>query len=496
MFSIIQDRIYFCREKICQLLKLQGHHGYIVGGLVRDIIMERQTNDIDIAVDGNALIIASAVAEEFGGKFVVLDKANSIARVVIIGEGEQWHIDFSSFSGDIESDLARRDFTIDAMAVELEGFSFEVPMRIIDPCSGREDINNKVLRAVSDGTFRDDAVRLLKAVRLAAELDFEIEQHTELLIRECAQSVSKVSGERIREELLRLLHLPGAAYNLRRLDDLGLLTALLPEIADGKGVGQPTVHFWDVFEHSLQTVATLEFVIHENEWEYSNGEMLATAIWSKQIEEHLSREISKGSNHRVLLKIAALLHDVAKPGTKILDDNGRARFIGHAKQSAELVTNIMERLRFSGRETKLVEDMVMHHLHPVQMATEGLPSSKAVYRYFRDRGDSAIDVLLLALADFLACLGPLVTMRGWRKHCQLMSYILEEYKEQQSRVPPDKIVNGHDLMEKFGMASGPLLGGLLNILREAQASGDINNREEALALAEKELNKQRCGVKY
>lgn len=496
MFSAIQDRIFFYRDRICRLLKLQGHHGYVVGGFVRDIILERQTNDIDIAVDGDALTIAKAVAEEFGGKFVVLDRTNNIARVVVVEEERQWHLDFSYFSDDIELDLARRDFTIDAMAMELEGLSMESPMKIIDPFSGREDIKNKVLRAVSDRAFKDDAARLLKAVRLAAELNFEIDQHTEFLIRECSQSVSKVAGERIREELLRLLHLPGAVHNLRRLDNLGLLTALLPEMMDGKGVGQPTVHFWDIFEHSLQTVAAIEFVMRESDWEYSNGEMLATAIWSEEIEKHLSQEVSKGSNHRVLLKIAALLHDVAKPRTKILDDNGRARFLGHAKQGAELVINIMERLRFSGRETKLVEDMVMHHLHPVQMAIEGgLPTSKAVYRYFRDRGDSGIDILLLALADYLACLGPLATMKGWRRHCRLISYILEEYEEQQARIQPVKIVNGYDLMEKFGLASGPLLGELLKMLHEAQASGDINNREEALALAENELNKQRCGAK-
>jgi len=495
MFSTIQDRIFFYRDRICHLLELQGHRGYIVGGFVRDIFLERQTNDIDIAVDGNALTIAEAIAEEFKGKFVVLDRANKIARVVVIEEDGQWHMDFSSFSGDIESDLARRDFTIDAMAVDLVGLSAESPLKVIDPFSGREDLKNKVLRAVSDGTFENDAVRLLKAVRLAAELDFEIEQHTEILIREYSQFLSKVAGERIREELIRLLHLPVAVHNLRRLDNLGLLTVMLPEMMDCKEVGQPTVHFWDIFEHSLQTVATLEFIMHESDWEYSNGEMLTTAIWSEEIEEHLSLEVSKGSNHRVLLKIAALLHDVAKPRTKVLDDNGRARFIGHAKQGAELATNIMERLRFSGRETRLVEDMVMHHLHPVQMATEGLPSSKAVYRYFRDRGDSAIDVLLLALADFLACLGPLVTMEGWKQHCRLISYILEEHKEQQAKISPIKIVNGYDLMEKFGLPSSPLLGELLKMLGEAQASGDINNREEALALAEKELSKQRCGAR-
>jgi poly(A) polymerase len=495
MFSTIQDYIFTHRDRISHLLTNHGCHGYIVGGLIRDMLLDRQTSDIDIAVDGNALNIAKNVAEEFDGKFVVLDRVNNIARVVIGEEAKQWHLDISSFSGDIESDLARRDFTINAMAVDLSDFDLNNPLKLVDPFSGREDLKNKVLRAVSDCIFEQDAARLLRAVRLAMELSLEVDQHTECLIRECSQYVTKVAGERVREELLRLLSLPRAAYNLRYLDSLGLLGALIPELMDGKEVEQPTVHFWDVFEHSLQTVATLEFVIRENDWPYSNGEMLDTVIWSEDIEGHLSREVSSGSNHRILLKIAALLHDVAKPKTKLVDDSGRARFFGHTMQGAAMVTGIMERLRFSGSETKLVEDMVKHHLHPVQMATEGLPTSRAIYRYFRDTGDSGIDILFLALADYLACLGHLVTMRGWRNHCRLISYIMEEHEKQQIKIHPVKLVNGHDLMEKFGLASGPLLGELLSMLYEAQASGDINNREEALALAEKELDKQRCATR-
>ena len=459
------------------------------------MLLDRQTSDIDIAVDGNALNIAKNVAEEFGGKFVVLDRVNNIARIVIGEETKQWHMDISSFSGNIRSDLARRDFTINAMAVELGDFDPNNALKLVDPFSGREDLKNKVLRAVSDCIFEQDAARLLRAVRLAMELGLEVDQHTECLIRGCSQYVTKVAGERVREEFLRLLGLPRAAHNLRYLDSLGLLGALIPELMDGKEVEQPTVHFWDVFEHSLQTVATLEFVIRESDWLYSNGEMLQTAIWSENIEGHLSQEISSGSNHRILLKIGALLHDVAKPKTKLVDDRGRARFFGHTMQGAAMATGIMERLRFSGRETKLVEDMVKHHLHPVQMATEGLPTSRAIYRYFRDTGDSGIDILFLALADYLACLGPLVTMRGWRRHCRLISYIMEEHEKQQIKIYPVKLVNGHDLMERFGLASGPLLGELLSILCEAQASGDINNREEALALAESELNKQRCATR-
>jgi poly(A) polymerase len=495
MFSTIQDYIFAHRDRIIHLLANHGCHGYIVGGFIRDTLLGRQTSDIDIAVSGNALDIAQNVAEEFGERFVVLDRVNNIARVVIGEEEKQWHMDFTSFLNDIESDLSRRDFTINAMAVNLSEFNPNTSWKLVDPFSGREDLKNKVLRVVSDYVFEQDAVRLLRAVRLAMELNLEIDQHTEYLIRGCSQYIIKVAGERVRGELLRLLSLPRAAHNLRYLDSLGLLKALFPEMMDGKGVEQPTVHFWDVFEHSLWTVAALEFVTRENDWPYSNREMLDTAIWSEKIEGYLSQEVSSGSNHRILLKIGALLHDVAKPKTKFVDDSGRARFFGHTMQGAAMVTSIMERLRFSGRETKLVADMVRNHLRPVQMATEGLPTSRAIYRYFRDTGDSGIDILFLTLADYLACLGPLMTMRGWGKHCHLVSYILEEHEKQQTKVQPIKLVNGHDLMERFGLTSGPLLGKLLSILYEAQASGDINNREEALALAEKELNMQRCAMR-
>ena len=174
------------------------------------------------------------------------------------------------------------------------------------------------------------------------------------MIRSHCQAVTQVPGERTREELLRLLAPPRAAYYLRYLDELGLLLGLIPELAEGKGVEQPTVHFWDVFDHSLQTVAAVEFLLRESDWEYGNEDMLSTAPWSETIDRHLSQEVSSGSHHKVLLKLGALLHDIAKPMTKSIDDTGRARFLGHAKQGAAMTATILERLRFSKREVSLV----------------------------------------------------------------------------------------------------------------------------------------------
>ncbi|MDH4068443.1 MAG: hypothetical protein OEU97_05925, partial [Dehalococcoidia bacterium] len=264
--------------KISQLLTIQKKQGYIVGGFIRDRLLKRRTNDIDIAVSGDAISIARKIAKQLGGKFVLLDDVHNVARVVVI-EGEQpekpaqnqelrgteWHFDFSSFKGDIKSDLARRDFTINAMAVELSQFAAawtanrmrsrksaaavaqkRPSLKLIDPFSGKQDLRDKIVRRVSQQIFEADAARLLRAVRLAGELNFTIEPETESLIRRYSQSITDVPGERVREELLRLVSLPRAAYYLRYLDKLGVLFTLIPELAEGKGVEQPTVHFWDV----------------------------------------------------------------------------------------------------------------------------------------------------------------------------------------------------------------------------------------------------------
>jgi poly(A) polymerase len=262
-------------------------------------------------------------------------------------------------------------------------------------------------------------------------------------------------------------------------------------------VEQPTVHFWDVFEHSLQTVAATEFLLRESDWDYGNEEMLSTTPWSETIDKHLSQEVSKGSNHKVLLKLGGLLHDIAKPMTKSIDDTGRARFLGHPKQGAAMTVDVLERLRFSNREVSLVESLVYHHLRPAQMANGELPTQRAIYRYFRDTGEAGIDILLLALADYLASRGPLASMEEWRRVCQLADYILAEHDKQQVKVLPVKLIDGDDIMDEFDLTPGPLVGRLLATVNEAHASGELSTREEALALVQRELpavSKQKARV--
>jgi len=472
------------------LLAEQGIKSYLVGGFVRDLLLKRDTADIDIALAADVLEVAPRLADALGGRFIRLDEANKVGRVVVKDKkapsGGRWQLDFAAFEGSIERDLGRRDFTIDAMAVDLDELA-KGDVSLIDPFNGRADLKDRIIRAVSDTAFSSDAARLLRAARLAAELDFTIDSRTEALIKQSCQLITAVAGERLREEMLRLLAVPDSGRFLPYLDELGLLTALFPEVAVAKGVGQPKEHFWDVFEHSLKAVAAVDFILHRGSWEYAGDQVLAAVPWSEALARHFARPVSNGSTRRSLLKLAALLHDVAKPQTKALTEDGRTRFLGHGKEGAAIAAEILGRLRFSGKEVKLVEIMIKHHLRPGQMSQEEMPTRRAIYRYFRDCGEAGIDILYLSLADHLATRGPRLNLTGWQEHARLVEYVMAQHAEQEKLVAPAKLVSGHDLINTFGMKPGPRMGQLLEAVREAQASGEMATREEALALVRERL---------
>jgi len=491
--NLVEPKASSLLTKVSHFLTEHGIQSYLVGGFVRDVLLGRDTADIDIAIAADALEVAPKIATALGGKYVPLDEVNRIGRVVLINEGTpssrgQWELDFSTFKGSIEQDLARRDFTIDAMAVNLrergrkleKGFTPPSPPILIDPFNGWNDLHQGVIRSVAETAFESDAARLLRAVRLAAELGFSIDTETEALIRRYSHLIANVAGERIREELLQLLAISQAKQLLPYLDELGLLTAIMPELARTKGVEQPKEHFWNVFDHSLKTVEAVDFLLRQGTWEYADEGVLAMAPWSAALAEHFELEVSHDSTRRLLLKLAALLHDIAKPQTKAIDAGGRIRFLGHAKEGAATAVNILKRLRFSSKEIKLVETMVRHHLRPVQMSHDELPSHKAIYRYFRDTGEASIDIIFLSLADHLATRGPHLNLAQWQEHAQMVEYVMAQRFEQETLVAPPKLVNGHDLINIFGMIPGPKIGEILEAVREAQASGELANRQEAL----------------
>ena len=459
---------------------------YLVGGCVRDRFLGRPGKDIDLAIGGDPFAIGRELADFIGGTFLILGQDHRAARVVQPRAQTSGRVvDLTPLRGTVHEDLSRRDFTVDAMALPLsltatEGWADG----IIDPFEGREDLARGVIRAVETSVFRDDPVRLMRAVRIAAGLGFSIDGPTRALILRDAHLVGTVAGERVRDELLGIIARDGAKEQLQTLDALGLLCCIIPELDAAKGVDQPREHYWDVFDHSLHTVEAVERVTVPE----SSDPVAARVPWTPAIEARFALEATDAHTRRTVLKLGGLLHDIAKPYTKTVDATGRTRFLGHHIMGAKMAREVTSRMRLGRRGADMVCSLVEHHLRPTQMAQGGeLPTPRAVNRYFRDVGDVAVDNLYLSLADHLAARGPDLKMEGWGRHAATIGHILDLSAGQQQPQRKRKLVTGHDLMLQFGLDPGPLIGELLAGLQDAQAVGEVETREEALAWVDGEL---------
>ena len=467
---------------------------YLVGGSVRDLLLGRETGDIDVAVTTDASTVGRGLASSLAGRLVPLDELRGIWRVVIPNGEASWSVDVNSIDGDILKDLGRRDFTIDAMAASFaDAGAGRLGIGVIDPFGGRADLTAGVIRSVSPSVFKEDPARLLRAPRLAAQLRMEIVEDTANQIQRDAHLVTTVASERVRDELLKLLAESCAADSIRRLDRLELLCRVIPELEEARDVSQPREHQWDVFNHLIETVGKVEAVLqpsHSPVAFYSDSHPSFESI-----HRHFAEEVSDGHTRTTLLKLAGLLHDVAKPVTKSVENSGRIRFLGHHTEGAVMSARILRRLRLSGRGVELVRLMVHHHLRPSQMAQrDELPSRKAMYRYYRDTGDAAIDILFLNMADYLAARGPQLGSSEWSAHCRIIESILSESVEGEAHEPLPKLITGHDIMSTLAVGPGPRVGRLLELAREAQASGEITTREEALELIDTNLESGGTGA--
>jgi putative nucleotidyltransferase with HDIG domain len=488
--------------QVASILKEQGVVVYLAGGFLRDALLNRPSNDVDLAVMGDPLALAHGVAHTLGGHYVLLDEALPTARVVFQGASDDAGIvyfDFCQFRGDdILADLAQRDFTINALALDLSladalpalsrlATGSPAALPLLDPFGGLADLRAGLIRAVHDGVFQDDPLRLLRAVRFVAQLGFQIEPHTQALIRRYSALAARPAGERVCEEIVKIMSAPGAGEHLRLLDSLELLTVVIPELDSLRGVTQPQEHYWDVFEHSLQTVSAAERLLDSLQNPHPT---LPRITWEGRVGEklraHFAEVLAADRPRTIAFKLAALLHDIAKPQTRSVEPDGRIRFINHQIVGLPIVEDILRRLRFSRREIAVILTVIEHHLRPGQLTDEPTVSKRAVYRFFRDTGAEGIDILFLSLADHLATRGPLLNPDHWAQHVAMTQAMLSYYLAPEPAAAPARLITGDDILA-LGVASGPRVGELLDQVREAQAAGEVRTREEALAFARAQI---------
>ncbi len=503
-------------QQTAQYFAAQQRQAYLVGGSLRNMLLGEACDDLDIVVEGEAHRLARHLTDTLGGYYARLhDKAS---RVIVKAETGDITLDIASLHGQsLEEDLRTRDFTVNALAAPLDE---TLSMQLIDPLHGEEDLRARRLRAVNDAVFQADPLRMLRAVRLMTRYQFSLDTGTQELIRRDAALVPAVAPERIHDELYAILEPDGATAHLRLLDELGLLTELIPELIPAKGMRQPNPHYWDVFEHSLETVGALELIARACVLDAQENVSDAQAHMSDAINRvpthasatlaHLTPNATTAAylaNIQSLLKeaeeqgifslaeltaprmkMAALLHDIGKPVTYTAAEDGSIRFYAHPQMGAPIALHITRRLSASVRDRRLAQLVAAHHMRPGQLGQDGEVTPRAIRRYFVDLGPAGITIALFSLADHLATFGPQPLTSAWERHLSVVSLLLTRYIRERDSILPPRLLSPEELMRRLKLEPGPLVGQLLDAIAEAQSEGTIHSKEEALWLAEERLS--------
>jgi tRNA nucleotidyltransferase/poly(A) polymerase len=443
---------------------------WVVGGAVRDRLLAREVDDVDLVVDGDVRAAAKRVARETGGPMFALSQEFGAWRV--LAPDRSWRIDLSPLrGGDLHADLALRDLTVNAIAEPLQGGE------PIDPTGGRGDLAARRLRMTGPAAFSDDPLRVVRLGRLALVLGFELDAETVAAARAAAGGLQRVSGERVFAELNLLLAHDRAPEGIRLLAQVGALEAVLPEVAALDGVQQNRYHDRDVLGHTLEVLAEA-IALERHPTVVFGGEHAARlqAILAEPLADGLARSLG--------LRWGALLHDAAKPATQlVLEDGEIGGFPGHDVQGAELARGVLTRLRASDRLRTHVAALTRHHLRLGFLVHSAPLDARALYGYLTATEPVEVDVTLLSVADRLATRGR-KSDEAISRHIALAREILPAvlaWRAAGGRPAP--LVRGDALAERLGITPGPEVGRVLAALSEAQYAGEISTPEEAVELA-------------
>lgn len=455
------------------------------------MLLGREVHDLDFVLPGDGLAAAKAVANKLRGAFYPLDKDRDTGRVVWTdSSGKRWHLDFAVFrNSDLDGDLAARDLTINAIAIDIDH-----PQYLIDPLGGAADLLASQIRACAPTSFATDPLRILRAARLAVTYKFRILPDTLMGMRTAAGALERVSAERLRDEIFRITDCPQPSACINVLDTIGGLSVVFPELDALRGLKQSTPHVHDAWHHTLDVLSRLEQVVSilTAGFNPDSASNLYTAVVSHRLGRYRERittqmvsDLSEGRTLRSLLFFAALYHDAGKPETQHADMDGRIRFFDHDRVGAEILGRRSHWLHLSNHEIDWLKRVVRYHLRPILLGyRDELPTRRTIYRFYRQAKDAGVGVCILSLADVWGTYGPGMPVEVWSKQVDVVRSLLEAWWERPTEiVTPPMFVNGSDLMAEFSLLPGPIIGKLLDEIQEAAAVGDIQDRQQAIALA-------------
>ena len=477
---------------ILRPLVVNGPPVYLIGGAVRDLLLKRPAHDFDFAMPGDVRRVARAIADALDGAFYMLDDERSTARVIFNdAETGRFVLDFAALRAEtLEGDLRARDFTINAIAMDAKHSK-----ELIDPLHGAQDLKDKCLRMCTPQSFEDDPLRVLRAVRQALSYQFRILPDTWHAMQAAAPQLARVSMERKRDEVFRMAEGRGFATALRMLDQLAVLEQLFPEAAVLEGVALPSDHTPNVWGHTLSVVRKLEALINvlvdahkEDDVASLHLGMAATQLhrFRSVLAIYYAQEPVPGRSQRGLLKLAALLHDVGKPAAMQTDEDGTLHFAGHDEAGGKMALKRGSALTLSNEEATRMKAIIENHMRLHFLAKAPQPVCKRdVYRFFKASGAAGVDVCLLSLADIMAAYSPVLpAVEHWLAELDVVDAMFTGwFEEYEQVVAPPRLLTGKDLIRELGMRPGSRMGDLLADIEEAQACGEVANREQVLAFA-------------
>jgi poly(A) polymerase len=457
-------------DPLAALAQVVGERpAWLVGGAVRDRLLDRATTDFDVVVDGDPEPLARAAGRGAGGHAFALSEAFGAWRVV--ARDHSWQLDVLALNGaTLAEDLARRDLTVNAIAQPLADAG-----TLVDPFGGVNDLEAHRLAMVAPRSFSADPLRVLRLARLAAQLGFDVAPTTADHARRSAPDLDGVAPERVFAELRSLLTGPRPLEGLALMDELGVTAAVLPELAALDGVTQSEYHHLDVAGHTRAVLAETIALI-DDPTRLGIDDPLAAAV-TAALAQPLANELTRGQ----VLRLGALLHDIAKSRTRGVTAEGRVTFMGHDALGAEMAGEILQRLRASDRLCGHVAALTRHHLALGFLVHRTPLSRRDVYAYLTRCAPIGVDVTVLSVADRLATRGRNAT-QAIARHCELARELLGEALAYESR-PPRPPLRGDELAAALGIAPGPQLGPLLAELTAAAFAGEVRDREQALLLA-------------
>ena len=449
---------------------------YVVGGTLRDICLGRPTQDVDFAMMGDVVRFAKGFANHLGAAYVSMDAERGEARVVY---RKREIFDFARLKGDtIIADLHHRDFTINAMACPLARLLTRAAPEIIDPHGGWHDLRARRMRMVSHLSFVEDPLRLLRAFRFAANLDFTLDPVTLAAMETVTPRLRDVAVERIHSELLKLFAAPSSSPRLVTMARLGLLDALFPELAATRGLPYRPGDPLDVFEHSIRTYQAVEDLIN------APGSHLPDI--AEAVIEYVHAE-----GRQALVKWAALLHAIGKSPKRGEAVQAEGMDRGYPEQSAVRWEHIGSRLKLSRQRIEYVKTLIAQHHRPFELATleaQARLTLRLIHQWSQGLGDDMLGVFLLAVGKALVDERADAPVHGALALQQCAAHVWEIYRR---RILPvttgPRLVTGDDLQQIFGLTPGPRFKTLLEALEVARVEGRVHTRAEALQWVEEQL---------